>query len=121
MARPEQYQQRALDFSIPAEPLPRVDAHPTPSDAAARDEAPMVVYDIRPDINGDPDRPLPNDRLPHDFWNEYINEYAFRERHLMAPIGPQEFADMRDAADGIIEPSDFFDPCSPPDDYRGRK
>jgi hypothetical protein len=105
MARPEQYQQGSLCFPLGEQTPPANRCQCTPS-APGRDDEPLRVYDSRPNINGDPDGPLPNYRLRGDFWNEYRNECEFRERNLMESVSPHEFAAMRDWSDRLIEPGD---------------
>jgi hypothetical protein len=87
----EYYCQGAFDLP-PAE---------TPASAdtdGARDIAPLIEP-----IDRDP-AVLPNRRLPNDFWPEFHHEWAFREEHGMTPVSPQEFADLRDWADGVTWP-----------------
>ncbi len=55
---------------------------------------------VMPPIDRDP-AVLPNRRLPDDFWPEFMAEWRFREGHGMAPVGPVEFAAIRDWSDGV--------------------
>lgn len=93
----EQYQQGAFDL-----PPTERDAPVTPGEAAAAvtaEEPPIVRIDDDPAV-------LPNRRLPHDFWPEYHREWTFRAEHGLPSVSPAEFRDMRDWADGVIDPRD---------------
>lgn len=75
----------------------------TPSTHSMPDAMPAADEGMMPRIDRDP-AVLPSRRLTSDFWPEFHLEWAFREAKGMAPVSPQEFADMRDWSDGVSWP-----------------
>src|SRR3954469_9310944 len=95
MTRQEHYQQGALSFQRP-------ESAPTPEPPRRHDASPPA-----------PVSRSASSRLENDLWHEYRFEVETRGRLDLPFVGLDEFQDMRDWSDGVIEPQDVVWPRVP--------
>ena len=100
----EQYQQGALRFDAKPNAVP---GHPTLPDTTG--SAPIMPKRPRYPTHDE----LMESRYQHNLWAEYRFECENRERLDLPYVGLDEFEDMRDWSDGMLEPPDVACPRVP--------